>query len=82
MRGQATGGNKGDGLGGNSGWIGRVLPIYWFYVNVNAKSYLNMLKSHAMSTIQGKEGLWFQQDGVQVQTTNEVLDFLKSKFKG
>ena len=41
-----------------------------------------MLKTHVMLTIQGRKGLWLQQDGVRVQTTNEVLDFLKSKLNG
>ena len=35
-----------------------------------------------MNEIQGKKGLWFQQDGARVHTTNEVLDFLKGKFNG
>ena len=61
---------------------GRVLPIYWFHENITAKSYLNMLENHVMPTIQGKKGLWFQQDGARVHTTDEVLDFLKSKFNG
>ena len=61
---------------------GRVLPIYWFHENITAKSYLKMLENHVMPAIQGKKGLWFQQDGARVHTTDEVLDFLKSKFNG
>ena len=61
---------------------GRVLPIYWFHENITANSYLNMLETHVIPTIQGKKGFWFQQDGARVHTTNEVLNFLKGKFNG
>ena len=48
---------------------GRLLSIYWFHENINAKSFLNMLETHVMPTIQGKKGLWFQQDGARVSGT-------------
>ena len=41
-----------------------------------------MLETHVIPTIQGKKGLWLQQDGARVHSNNEVIDFLKGEFNG
>ena len=51
-------------------------------MKTSPQNHTSMIKSHVRPTIQGKKGLWFQQDGARVHTTNEVLDFLKGKLNG
>ena len=41
-----------------------------------------MLKDVVWPAVWGTTGLWFQQDGARVHTTNDVLDFLQEKFHG
>ena len=67
-------------------WVGfvggRVLPIHWFDGSVTGDAYLKMLKDVVWPAVRGTKGLWFQQDGARVHTTNDVLDFLQEKFHG
>ena len=69
---------------------GRALEVRWMVdeegrnVSVNAERYLDMLKlvweevRHSSSRLQ----FWWMQDGATCHTTNDVLNFLRLKFKG
>ncbi|XP_046683513.1 uncharacterized protein LOC124369534 [Homalodisca vitripennis] len=55
-------------------------------VTVNSQRYLLMLKNVLLPELQRnrlvRRRMWFQQDGATSHTANEVMDFLRSKFRG
>ena len=68
-------------------WVGiidgSVLPVHWFEGNVTSSSYLDMLKTKVWPAIRFRATIrnyWFMQDGASPHCTEEVLDFLSSKF--
>ena len=64
---------------------GRCLVVYWFEGPVTGGMYLEMLKTVMWPSVRvqaARRGYWFQQDGVPVHVTIEVMDFLRSKFGG
>ena len=70
-------------------WIGmnrtHISPPYFFEGNVDANSYLEMLKTHCVPFLKSKRmhsKTFFMQDGAAPHVAIIVKDFLKKEFKG
>ena len=68
-------------------WVGmidgKVLPVHWFVGSVDGPAYLDMLRRIVWPAVKGlatRRNYYFQQDGASPHVTEEVMEFLRSKF--